>query len=148
MEFATDQKNRRRRNGPKISRPSVLGAVIELGYCLNLLDSTFLALLRETYDDVHAHHRRIGETLPRNKRIGRDLLLRNLDCAVINSLHQSRQDHRLRPFDTVRSAFAEGGALYPGSGVSAKHHIQLCVRRRSCIKGYFRPMDEASLPSD
>jgi len=71
-----------------------------------------------------------------------------LPCAVINSLHQTRRDRGLRPFDTVRSAFAEGGELFPGSGVTAKHHIQLCVCRRSCIKGYFRPIDEESLPAD
>jgi predicted membrane GTPase involved in stress response len=36
----------------------------------------------------------------------------------------------------------------PGAGISAKHHIQLCVRRRSCIKGYFRVFDESKLPKD
>lgn len=115
---------------------------------MNLLDIEFLDLLRESYNDLKAWHDKIGVALPRNKTIGNDLLLRSLDCAVINSLHQTRTDRGLQPFDTVRAAFAEGDALFPDSGITAKHHIQLCVRRRSCIKGYFRPMSESELPSD
>ncbi len=148
LEYATELKERPRRNGPKIKSPAVIGAVIETGYCLNLLDSEFLALMREAYDDLLGAHKRLGIPPPRNKLISDEFLLRPLDCAVINAMHQTRRDRGLRPFDTVRSAFAEGGELFPGSGVTAKHHIQLCVRRRSCIKGYFRPMDEASLPAD
>lgn len=148
LQYAQELKDRPRSSGPRIKTPAVIGAVIELGYCLNLLDAEFLALLAESYNDLEALHERIGIPLPRNKRVDGDLLLRPLDCAVINALHQTRESLGLRPFDTVRAAFAEGGAVYPGSGVSAKHHIQLCVRRRSCIKGYFRPMDEADLPSD
>jgi hypothetical protein len=90
----------------------------------------------------------IRVALPKNRKIAADLLLRPLDCAVINFLHQARIQRNLQPFDTVRAAFAEGGALYPGAGISAKHHIQLCVRRRSCIKGYFRVFDESKLPKD
>jgi hypothetical protein len=148
LQFARELKARPRKAGPRIRTPAVVGAVIELGYCLNLLDAEFLELLSESYDDLRAFHERIGVPLPNNKRIGDDLLLRPLDCAVINALHETRVLLGLRPFDTVRAAFAEGGPVYPGSGVSAKHHIQICVRRRSCIKGYFRPIDEADLPAE
>jgi hypothetical protein len=148
LQYATELKEHPRRRGPRIKTPAVIGAVIELGYCLNLLDTEFLDLLRESYDDLKALHEKIGVPLPKNKKIGNDLLLRGLDCAVINSMHQTRTDRGLQPFDTVRAAFAEGEALFPNSGITAKHHIQLCVRRRSCIKGYFRPMSEANLPAD
>jgi hypothetical protein len=90
-------------------------------------------LLREAHGDLKALHKRLGLPLPKNRKIGDDLLLRPLDCAVINFLHQTRVERNLRAFDTVRAAFAEGGPLYPGSGVTAKHHIQICVRRRSCV---------------
>jgi hypothetical protein len=148
LQYAEDLRDHPRKRGPKIKKPAVVGAVIELGYCLNLMDAQFLDLLRESYDDLKALHEEIGVPLPVNRRVGQDLLLRPLDCAVINFMHQTREDGGLRPFDTVRSAFAEGGDLYPGSGVTAKHHVQLCVRRRNCIKGYFRPMSEADLPAD
>ncbi len=145
LQYAIELQDRPRKNGPQIKTPAVVGAVIELGHCLNLLDAEFLALLRESYDDLTTLYETSG--VPPLVNSG-DLLRRPLDCAVINFTHQARVDKKLRPFDTVRAAFAEGGDLYPGSGVSAKHHIQLCVRRRSCIKGYFRPIDESDLPKD
>lgn len=148
LEYATSLAERPRKIGPNIDTPAVIGAVIELGYCFNLLDVEYIAVLREAYGDLRAVHDATGVPLPVNRRVKRDLLLRPLDCAVINSLHQTRADRGLRPFDTVRAAFAEGGEAFPGSGVSAKHHIQICVRRRSCIKGYFRVLDEAKLPKD
>jgi hypothetical protein len=148
LQYATDLKHHPRTAGPRIRKPGVVGAVIELGYCLNLLDAEFLSLLREAHDDLKALQKRLNLPMPKNRRVGTDLLLRPLDCAVINFLHQTRVDRELQPFDTVRAAFAEGGPVYPGGGITAKHHIQICVRRRSCIKGYFRPMDEADLPVD
>ena len=120
--------------------------MIELGYCLNLFDTQFLSLVRDAYDDLIAFHRSIDVPPPQNSMLRGELLVRRLDCAIFNSLHRARAENGLRPFDTVRVAFAEGGALYPTSGISAKHHIQICVRRRSCIKGYFRPLSEARLP--
>jgi hypothetical protein len=148
LEYATAMAGRPRPGGPIIETPAVVGAVIELGYCFNLLDAEFIAALRDSYGAMKAAHDSAGITLPVNKWIDGDLLLRPLDCAVINWTHTERENLGFRPFDTVRAAFAEGGEAYPGSGVTAKHHIQLCVRRRSCIKGYFRVLDEAKLPKD
>jgi hypothetical protein len=145
LEYATDLRDHPRKTGPKIKTPAVVGAIIELGYCFNLLDAEFLTLLVDAFDDYKELQAEVGLALPVNSA---DQLRRPLDCAVINAMHQTRDDQKLRPFDSVRAAFAEGGELYPGSGVSAKHHIQLAVRRRSCIKGYFRPLDEAGLPKD
>jgi hypothetical protein len=148
MQYARELKRKPRKGGPVIKKPAVVGAVIELGYCLNLFDAQFLSLVREAYDDLIAFHQSIGVPPPQNSPARGDLLVRRLDCAVINSLHRAREENQLRAFDTIRSAFAEGGALYPTSGISSKHHIQICVRRRSCLKGYFRPLQEERLPAD
>lgn len=43
-----------------------------------------------------------------------DLLLRNLDCAVIETLHQLRSDEDEPAFDSARDVFVEGNPLYPG----------------------------------
>jgi hypothetical protein len=90
-----------------------------------------------------------GVELPRNSSLGpgKDLLLRKLDCAVINTVHQMRQSKRLPAFDTVRSAFIEGRPLYDGSAFSDRNHIQICVRNARCIKGYFRPLKDPA-PND
>lgn len=145
LEYAIQLRNRPRRGGPKVRTPAVVGAIIELGYCLNLLDAEFLALVAEAFADLKRSHDAVGVPMPTNSA---DWLRRPLDCAVINAMHQTRIDQKLRPFDTVRAAFAEGGDLYPGSGISAKHHIQIAVRTRSSIKGYFRPLNVSDLPSD
>jgi hypothetical protein len=145
MEYATELRDRPRRGGPKVKTPAVVGAIIELGYCLNLLDAEFLALTAEAYADLKRTFEAAGAPLPTNST---DQLRRPLDCAVINAMHQTRVDKDLRPFDSVRAAFPEGGDLFPGSGISAKHHIQIAVRTRSSIKGYFRPLNVADLPTD
>jgi hypothetical protein len=75
--------------------------------------------------------------MPTN-RGGSDLLLRDLDCAVLNYLHESRKEEGEIGFDTVRGVFIEGSSLYLGSGFFEKSHIQICVRRSRQIKGVFR----------
>ncbi len=111
LDYAVEQKHHPRNQAPRVTNPAVVGAVIELGYCLNLLDAAFLTILRKAYDDLKLSHESIGVPLPENKMIDGDLLVRRLDCAVINAVHQTRDECRLQPFDTVRSAFAEGSPL-------------------------------------
>lgn len=42
--------------------------------------------------------------------------------------------------------FLEGDVLYPGATFHKQTHVQICVRDMSCIKSYFRPMnDDGSL---
>src|SRR5438067_6960349 len=88
-----------------------------------------------------------GVGIPQSKALrGRqDLLLRYLDCAVINTVHERRKIEGLRPYDTVRSAFIEGTDIYPNSAFKDQNHIQVCVRTIGCIKGYFHPLDESAL---
>lgn len=45
---------------------------------------------------------------------------------------------QIKPFDSVRGAFPEGGEAFPGGGISAKTHIQICIRNPNCIKGSFQ----------
>jgi hypothetical protein len=139
MEWALELARLRR-----ISRPAVVGAVIDLGNCLNLLDSKYLRVVKHAHEDLVAASATAGIPLPRNKPLhgSRRLLLRDLDCAVINAVHRSGERRGLAPFDTVRSAFIEGNPLYRNSSFRTRNHIQVCVRSITCIKGYFRPLDE------
>lgn len=70
-----------------------------------------------------------------------DLLLRYLDCAVIEELHTERESQGLKAFDTVRGLFQEGEQIYNTSGFFEKTHIQICVRNPNCIKGFFAPRE-------
>ena len=79
--------------------------------------------------------------LPQNKKTKgtSDILLRNLDCAVIEQIHDYNKQNNLQEYDSVRGVFTEGVAPYPGSAFYEKTHIQICIRNPNCIKGYFRP---------
>ena len=118
-----------------ITTPAVVGAVIDLGFCLNLFDENHLKLVKLSYKILSS----VEDKLPENK--GKNLALRNLDCAVINALHKYREKMGSPAFDSVRAPFWEGDDLYPGAGFKDKNHIQICVRNPKCIKGYFDPLN-------
>ena len=129
------------RSSSKIKEPAVLGAVMDLGNCLNLLDSRCIDILRSQYDVFVEESKIFGNKIPQNRNVGsnKDLLLRYLDCAIIQHLHRFRKDNDLPQFDSVRGMFVEGGEIYKGSGFMDKSHIQICVRNPNCIKGFFIP---------
>ncbi|MDD2621116.1 MAG: hypothetical protein PHC92_10670 [Syntrophomonadaceae bacterium] len=70
-----------------------------------------------------------------------DMLLRPLDCLVLETLHDYNESQKRPSFDTVRGAFLEGEKPYPTAGFKQKNHIQICVRNPNCIKGYIVPRE-------
>ncbi|HEY9260081.1 hypothetical protein [Chitinophaga sp.] len=134
--------------GRVIKSPAVLGAVIDLQFCLDLLDKDCLDLLNESFVLLSGSMNGTGEDLPVNKYVSgsKDTLLRHLDYAVIEHLHKTRIAENLRPYDSVRSVFIEGNELYPGAGFRDKNHIQICIRNPNCIKGYFNPIEGINWP--
>ena len=70
----------------KIKTPAVIGAVIDLGNCLNLLDSRNIQILKNQYEIFVEEMKLTGKKLPNNmNRSGNsDLLLRYLDCVSLN----------------------------------------------------------------
>ncbi|MBO5933571.1 MAG: hypothetical protein J6Q19_07625, partial [Bacteroidaceae bacterium] len=76
--------------------------------------------------------------VPKNS-ITDDLLLRFLDCAVIEALHDFNETNGYNEYDSVRAGFWEGSEIYETAGFREKNHIQLCVRNPKCILGLFIP---------
>jgi len=140
LEFATLLKEK---SNSKINDPCVIGAVIQLGNCLDLLDYEKLTVLKYGYEILRTALESQNKPLPKNISKGnlKDLLLRQLDCAVIQTLHKARQDENMPMFDSVRGVFWEGQELYPNAGFREKDHIQICVRNPNCIKGFFYPRE-------
>lgn len=128
-----------------VKSPFVVGAVIDLGLCFNLTDIGATAELRTAYDLYKAAADSQGVPLPENKGGTKDRLLRYLDRAVIEFMHQLRTQlpgpdgKPLAPYDSARAPFLEGDDLYPGAGIKAESHLQIAVRNPACIKGYFLP---------
>jgi hypothetical protein len=140
-EFAEHLHKHPNKSKTAIQTPAVVGAAIKLGFCLDLSDYQNLQMLKTAYQTLLQSNTN-GE-LPRNRPLGNsgDLLLRNLDCAVIEMVHTIRRMSGQQPFDSVRSAFMEGGELYPNAGFREKDHVQLCIRNPNCVKGFFAPRE-------
>lgn len=133
LDYATQLA--KRGSKPRIKTPTVIGAVIDLGLCLDLTTLTGIEQVKRAHDALSALSERDGTQLPRNHP---DLLRRYLDCLVIQTVHTIRQDDKQPPLDSVKGIFTEGKPLYKGSGFYEKTHIQICVRNPECIKGVFR----------
>lgn len=141
LEWAHECKDRPELTKGKINDPFVVGAVIELGFCLNLLARDCLQELEVAYTLLKAVHQAAGTEMPKNQ--GPQGVLRFLDRAVIGMLHASRKKTPGYPeYDTVRSPFVEGSKLYPGAGFERKNHVQIAVRHSARIRGYFRPLPD------
>ncbi len=145
LQWAKDKEKR-----GKIKKASVIGVVFTLDYCLDLIDSEFINVLTQYYELMEKDFKNLGKTLPKNKDVKvdehKDLLIRELDCAVIEYLHNQIKEEivqnktsSLNEFDSARGVFTEGGPAYPGAGIQKKSHIQICIRNMNCIKGFFLP---------
>ncbi|MDP4232109.1 MAG: hypothetical protein Q8922_01440 [Bacteroidota bacterium] len=143
MRWAEDLKKNPRHADQKVQTPAVLGAVISLNNCLDLLDVRSIELVKRAYTDYLKTSKLAGVTIPQNIG-GVEQKARYLDCAVINSLHQRIEEgevpfDNLTTFDSVRAMFPEGEPLYPNAGFRKQNHIQICIRNADCVKGLFVP---------
>lgn len=142
LNFAKFLKDNRPHNKKQeIFKPAVVGAVIDLGFCLDLLDSEYLNLLKAGYKLLKDSKEKYGLKIPENTSLKKDgdLIVRRLDCAVIETIHQFNFDRKKPEFDSVRGVFFEGDVLYENAGFNEKNHIQIAIRNPNCIKGYFLP---------
>lgn len=139
MDYANLLKNNPKRSKSNIKTPFVIGAIIDLGICLNLTEKKSIDVLKQGYDSFVESCSMAQFPLPQNKG-----LLKHLDCAVINTIHKIYEEEGKPPFDSVRGLFLEGEKVYDGAGFFKESHIQICVRNPNCIKGYFRVIEPDS----
>lgn len=107
----------------------VVGAIIQLGECLDLLDTDSTRLLSGF---AVAYREKVG-TLPENRGPAR-----KGDCFLINQYCEEMKVAG-KAVDTVRGLFQEGEPIYPGSKVLSQSHVQVAVRNPRAIIGLFRP---------
>lgn len=117
----------------------VIGAVIQLGNCLDLTDLRYTQLLADAFERLNTDY--LGRQLPLPQNTGRDFGHRILDCLVINYLASEISEQ----VQTVRGAFEEGTEAFPGAALKMETHLQIAVRDRQCILGVFRPTFEQDL---
>ena len=139
LEWAAGLAKRRLQH---IREPAVIGAIIHLGICFDLLDVRFTDKLSGLYPTFEQTLQTAGQPVPRNEPAhgaDRDLLRRKLDCAMVNWAIPEIEKAVGDRFQSVRGVFQEGIPAFAGSGIMHKSHIQVVVRDAACILGYFSP---------
>lgn len=137
MEWAEQQRKRGR-----IKTAAVLGAVLHLGQCFDLLDAGYPEVLEASFSEFYDSLKKAGKTIPRNEPVharDSDRVLRKLDCAAINWNIERLETQYATRFHSVRGVFQEGGVVFPGSEIRRRSHIQIAVREPACVQGYFLP---------
>ena len=132
MEWAEEKKRR-----GEIKKPAVVGALIHLGNCFDLLDTRSTGILPGAFEVFRNGLLADGQQVPENSG-GLDQLKRKRDCAVLNFVMENFEKSGAA-YQTVRGLFTEGPCAFEGSGIRLKSHIQIAVRDPACILGYFRP---------
>lgn len=113
---------------------AVVGAIIQLGRCLDLLDTEHTQRLAT----FAAEYEKNTTPMPENRGSRR-----SRDCFLINGFCE-HMEARGMGFDTVRGLFQEGESIMEGSAILTLNHIQIVVRNPRAIIGLFRPRGFAS----
>jgi hypothetical protein len=134
LEYAIESSTKKQFNKIPIRTPFVIGALIELGNCLNLIELESLAILKEAYLGLGEIYLDAGKEMLKNESNNR-----KLDSAVFKHLHKSREENDAIPFDTIRCAFNEGELIYPGANFTTRLHMEISVINHEMIHGYYLP---------
>lgn len=126
-EYAPQQAWRWARQRYGDGDAAVVGAMIRLGRCLDLLDPGNFATVREAHAKLEATLAALGKALPANMNKHKFL-----DCAIFNDLFGAFEDAGRR-FETCRAVFVPQGKrgivrLWPRSGIFESGHIQVSIR--------------------
>ena len=131
----------------KFESPAVVGALVGLGRCVDLLDTDYTHQLRDFYMDWRQAMMETGQPVPANQGRTPERKARYLDCAVLNT-YLAGMRLRGKVFDTVRGVFQERVAAFEGSGIRLESHIQIAVRSPEVILGVFRPSPTTPLTGE
>jgi hypothetical protein len=71
----------------EINVPSVIGAVLQLDNCLDLLNSVYINILKGYYKAMEEDYKTLNKEIPKNKDLKKDIykdkIIRELDCTLI-----------------------------------------------------------------
>lgn len=120
---------------------AVIGAVIQLGMCFDLLDTFYTQVLGDAAHLFVAQATAAKVTIPRNTGAGFNA--RYFDFAVIEWLME--QAKPTVAYQTIRSVYIEGPPIYEdptdrgrSMGIYTESHIQIAVRDPACILALFK----------
>jgi hypothetical protein len=118
---------RRQASNPTV-KPVVIEAEIDLGNCLNLLDSLYWPLVAASYASVPASVTQLAFGVA-----GPQAGFNYRDCAALNAIISAFIINGT-PLDTIVAAFAEGTPIGPGSYLFDKSAVAICVQHPGLIR--------------
>jgi hypothetical protein len=137
-EYAPQQaywwaERRKRRQG--WNEPiAILGSMIRLGFCFDLLDPYNVRYLKEIHGEYRATETAAGRAISENANHHK-----YLDCAVFQYAYaaiESPEDQLT--VDSARAVYVPTGdekRIWTRSWISEGAHVQICVRNPACILG-------------
>jgi len=140
-QSAAAQPQKRYTSKP-IQTPAVVGAVLRINHWLDLATQEGIQEFGTAYEGMRDYLLAKNKRVPVNKAAGADddeMILHNLDRAVINHLHAARALQKLPAYQAVRGPFTQGQPVINTSAIRARTHVQLALRELGCVVGYFLP---------
>jgi hypothetical protein len=129
------------RRNDRHPHPAVVGAVIRLGRCFDLVDPGNVPIFQEYHEALVAEHARAGVQPPTNI-----ITDRRLDCAIFNYLY-AYQERAGQAVDTARAVYYPTSPIrraVPRSWISDQTHIQVCVRNPKSILALWHVREDGS----
>lgn len=115
--------NRRTKKG-KNGTPAVIGAIIRLGNCFDLLDAPNIKTLKILGEEFLEQYKKLKTVAPKNERI-----YKKLDCAVFNFLYENFSQKN-EQIDSARGVYVAPKLkrIWEASWIYEDTHIQTCIR--------------------
>ena len=134
LTYAEEAADRAQKFSGSIKVPFVVGASVQLGNCLNLVEPNSINIVKTSYEIFSSIVALSEKMLPVNKGANRQL-----DCWVMRHVHEMIKQAELPAYDTIRSPFHEGDPVYNGANFTERMHIEICVCNPAMIMSYFLP---------
>ncbi len=109
------------------TEPAVIGAVISLENCIDLLDIDWWDTLTKSHDFIKRKFEREHKPMP-TQMGGRH----NLDKTVLDYVVDKLENQGIH-YNSIRAIFREGDSPYPGSDFRNLDHVQIAVRSKDAI---------------
>lgn len=99
LQFAQEIAAREPR---RITKPCVIGAILDLGYCPDLTTNAGLGMVKDSHLAMKGAYKTLPPHVDRPEKF-----LHPLDCAVINYLHEIRASNKQPLIDSIKAIFQE-----------------------------------------
>lgn len=128
---------------------AVIGVLIDLADCLDLLDTYWNDVISSSVDSAHTRladlKKALGQPMPTQDWDPEAPRWNPLDSALINFVTEDLAEELRIPFTAVRCPFIEGTPFFRGSALWTKAHVAISLREPTAIKAMWQEAPPDSL---